>query len=151
MHTWRSWFARLRMRQNSSCFRENVLTYLSTRIFVKSDYGDSSYVKLPKFVILGKIFPSILCKQALSFEVLCLFRHKIQRNSGHFFKIPNWWLDMWLWACSVFFYGEKKVGICSFFSRRKNLCYYVNNYALVNTYHVTNNILFFWKKIYYLL
>ena len=55
MHTWRSWFARLRMRQNSSCFRENVLTYLSTRIFVKSDCGDSSCVKLPKSVILGKI------------------------------------------------------------------------------------------------
>ena len=33
---------------------------------------------------------------------------------------------------SIFFYGEKKVGICSFFSRKKNLCYYVNNYALVN-------------------
>ena len=54
------------MRQNSSYFRENVLTYLSTRIFVKSDCGDSSYVKLPKSVILGKIFPSILiCKHCL--------------------------------------------------------------------------------------
>ena len=33
---------------------------------------------------------------------------------------------------SIFFYGEKKVGICSFFHGKKNLCYYVNNYALVN-------------------
>ena len=60
------------MRQNSSCFRENVLTYLSTRIFVKSDCGDSSYVKLPKSVILGKIFPSILCKHCL-LKSSCVF------------------------------------------------------------------------------